>query len=175
MLWGPQQGRSTSIQVINGKTTKSVQTTYTYVLKPVKVGKFTLPAATAKVKNNEIASNPVAIEVVASGSGATAQQQSQPSQSAASAQSGQVSDDDIFLVLSLNRSDLVVGEPVTASLKLYQRVNVAGFESAEFPSFNGFWSQEIEAPTNIEFVRETYDGKIYNSALLRKYVLIPQH
>ena len=175
LLWGPQQGRSTSIQVINGKTTKSVQTTYTYVLKPLKVGKFTLPAATAKVKNNEITSNPVTIEVVASGSGASDQQQSQPSQSAAAAQNGQVNDDDIFLVLSLNRTDLVVGEPVTASLKLYQRVNVAGFESAEFPSFNGFWSQEIEAPTNIEFVRETYDGKIYNSALLRKYVLIPQH
>ena len=36
LLWGPQQGRSTSVQIINGKTTKSVQTTYTYVLRPVK-------------------------------------------------------------------------------------------------------------------------------------------
>ena len=174
LLWGPQQGRSTSIQMINGKTTKSVQTTYTYVLKPLKAGKFTLPSATAKVKNKEIVSDPVTIEVVASGSASSAQQQSQPAQQSARAQQGQVSDDDIFLALTLSRSDMVVGEPVTASLKLYQRVNIAGFESANFPTFNGFWSQEIEAPSNIEFVRETYDGKIYNSALLRKYVLIPQ-
>jgi hypothetical protein len=39
LLWGPQQGRSTSVQMINGKTTKSVQTTYSYVLRPVKPGK----------------------------------------------------------------------------------------------------------------------------------------
>ena len=44
LLWGPQQGRSTSIQMINGKTTKSVQTTYTYVLKPLKAGKNHLVA-----------------------------------------------------------------------------------------------------------------------------------
>ena len=43
-----------------------------------------------------------------------------------------------------------------------------------FPTFNGFWSQEIEAPTNIEFTREVLDGQIYNSALLRKFVIIPQ-
>ena len=44
-----------------------------------------------------------------------------------------------------------------------------------FPSFNGFWSQEIEAPSNIEFQRETYDGQIYNAAVLRKFLIIPQH
>lgn len=47
VLWGPQQGRSTSVQIINGKTTKSVQTTYTYVLRPLKAGNFTLPSASA--------------------------------------------------------------------------------------------------------------------------------
>lgn len=177
LLWGPQQGRSTSVQMINGKTTKSVQTTYSYVLRPLKAGKFTLAKAVAKVKGQEIYSSPTAIEVVAAGSSGSAQRQTQ-----SSAQSGQtrqssasgVQDEDIFLTLSLSRTNVVVGEPVTAVIKLYQRVNVAGFESAVFPSFNGFWSQELEAPSNIEFTRETYNGQIYNSALLRKFILIPQ-
>jgi tetratricopeptide (TPR) repeat protein len=173
VLWGPQQGRSTSVQIVNGKTTKSVQTTYTYVLKPVKVGNFTLPSASAKVKGNDIQSKPVVIEVVASGSGSRPQSSGQSQQTQRS-QAGQVSDDDIFINVALNRTNVVVGEPITATVKLYQRVNIAGFESAEFPTFNGFWSQETEAPTNIEFTRETYDGQIYNSAVLRKYVLIPQ-
>ena len=69
---------------------------------------------------------------------------------------------------------MVIGEPVIATVKLYQRTNISGFESASFPSFNGFWSQELEAPTNIEFQRETYDGQIYNAAVLRKFLLIPQ-
>ncbi len=182
LLWGPQQGRSTSVQMINGKTTKSVQTTYSYVLRPVKAGKFTISQASAKVKGSTITSKPVTIEVVAAGAsssgtpqsnGGTSQGGSQNSQQR-QAQRGVVQDDDIFLTLTVNRSNVVVGEPITATVKLYQRVNVAGFESAQFPTFNGFWSQELEAPTNIEFVRETYDGQIYNSALLRKFILIPQ-
>lgn len=179
LLWGPQQGRSTSVQIINGKTTKSVQTTYSYVLRPVKTGKFTLARASAKVKGQDIYSQPTTIEVVASGSSSSSSSGGQSSsqgssQSARQSQSGVVQDDDIFLVLNLSRSDVVVGEPITATIKLYQRVNIAGFESASFPTFNGFWSQELEAPTNIEFSRETYDGQIYNSALLRKFILIPQ-
>lgn len=176
LIWGPQQGRSTSMQIINGKTSKSVQTTYTYVLRPVSAGKFTLPAASAKVKGNTITSQPVTIEVVPSGSSSSGGSQSQSSaqQQTQKQQNGQISDEDVFLRLSFNRTNVVVGEPIVATLKLYQRVNIAGFESASFPSFNGFWSQEIEAPTNIEFSRETYDGQIYNAALLRKFMLIPQ-
>ena len=80
----------------------------------------------------------------------------------------------LFLRLSLNRSSVVVGAPVTATLKLYQRVSISGFEDVKFPTFNGFWSQEVFAPTNIEFHRETIDDKIYNAAVLRRWVLIPQ-
>jgi hypothetical protein len=131
------------------------------------------------VKGQDIYSQPTTIEVVASGSSSSSSSGSQSSsqgssQSARQSQSGVVQDDDIFLVLNLSRSDVVVGEPITATIKLYQRVNIAGFENASFPSFNGFWSQEIEAPTNIEFAREVYDGQIYNAAMLRKFVLIPQ-
>ena len=176
LLWGPQQGRSTSLQIVNGQRTKSVQTTYTYVLKPVKTGKFSVPQASAKVKGKEIVSDPVQIEVVASASQQGAAQSQLQSHSGGQAQRTQsaVGDEDIFLDVSLSRSNVVVGEPVTATIKLYQRVNVAGFESADFPTFNGFWSQEIESPANIEFTRETYGGQIYNSAVLRKFLLIPQ-
>ena len=176
LVWGPQQGRSTSIQIINGKRTESTQTTYSYILRPLKTGKFTLAKASAKVKGNEIYSTSHAIEVVSSGS--SSGQSSKPSQGQSSNQSsqrGNISDSDLFLRLSLNRSDVVVGEPVIATVKLYQRVNIAGFEGVSFPSFDGFWSQEIEAPSNIEFQRETYDGQIYNAAVLRKFLLIPQH
>lgn len=178
LVWGPQQGRSTSVQIMNGKRTESSQTTYSYILKPLKSGKYTLPRASAKVKGNEIYSETHTIEVVSSGSSSSSSSGQQSSQSqtrqSSQAQQGVISDSDLFLRLSLSRSDVVVGEPVVATIKLYQRTNISGFESASFPSFNGFWSQELEAPTNIEFQRETYDGQIYNAAVLRKFLLIPQ-
>ena len=92
VLWGPQQGHSTSVSMVNGKTTKSVQSTYTYVLKPVKAGKFTIPVATAKVKGEEISSKPVTIEVVAAGSNSS-RQQSQSSNQSQQSQHAHADDD----------------------------------------------------------------------------------
>lgn len=176
VLWGPQSGRSTSISIVNGKKTKSVQSTYTYVLRAMSAGNHIIPAAKADVKGKTISSSAVSVEVVKSGAAASASSSQSAAQSSAqSASSSQNQTADIFLVLDVNHKDVVVGEPIIATLKLYQRVNIAGFEGVSFPSFNGFWSQELEAPSNIEFERETYGGAIYNAALLRKFVLIPQH
>lgn len=172
LVWGPQTGRSTSIQTVNGKMTKSTQFTYTYVMMPKSAGKFSLPAAVAKVKGKSISSASVTVEVVSGG--ASSGDSRDASQGGRQAATGTVAEDDLFLRFTLNRTNVVVGEPVEATLKLYQRVNIAGFEDARFPTFNGFWSQEVEAPTNIEFKRESLDDKIYNTAILRKYVLIPQ-
>ena len=176
LVWGPQQGRSTSMQIINGKRTSSSQTTYSYILKPLKVGKFTIPKASAVVKGKNIYSAEQSIEVVSQGSSSSQQQSSSSAQQPAQRkeQTGMISDSDLFMKLSLSRNDVVVGEPIIATIKLYQRVDITGFESASFPSFNGFWSQEVQTPTNIEFSRETYEGQIYNAAVLRKFVLIPQ-
>lgn len=175
LVWGPQQGHTSSTQIMNGKVTRSSQTTYSYVLKPSKTGKFLLPAARARIKGNEIASAPFEIEVLASGS---AQNGGSPDGNAAAQrpnrQNGSISDDDIILSVGIDRSDVVVGEPVIATIKLYNRVNVTGLENASYPTFNGFWSQALESPKSIEFIRETYNGQLYNAALLGKYVLIPQ-
>ncbi len=180
LVWGPQKGTSSSIQIINGKRSSSHQTTYTYILMPKSTGTFSIPAATATVDGEKITSSPAQVQVVSDGAGSSTQSSRQSSGSSSAKSGGQVSptgeiaSGDLFLKLSLSRSEVVVGEPVTATLKLYQRVNIAGFENAKFPSFNGFWSQETYAPTNIEFKRESFDDKIYNSAVLRTYVLIPQ-
>jgi hypothetical protein len=178
LLWGPQRGHSSSIQIINGKTTKSSQTTFSYVLRPLKTGKFTLPRARATVDGKEIVSKAETVEVVGSQQ-TQSQQQGQPqhsaqSQSARQSSAQQRSGSDIILALNLNRTNVVIGEPVVATVTLYTRADIAGFESAQFPDFNGFWSQEQASASNIEFSRTTYNGQIYNAALLKKYMLIPQ-
>ena len=180
LVWGPQKGTSSSIQIINGKTTRSSQTTYTYVLLPRATGRFTLAPAVANFgKDKEVASQSVTIEVVSNGAASQAGQSSSAAAGSAAgasqaAATGSIPDKDIFLRFALSKTDVVLGEPITATLKLYQRVNIAGFENVKLPTFNGFWSQEVQAPTNIEFHRESVDDKIYNAALIRSYVIIPQ-
>lgn len=176
LLWGPQRGHSSSIQIINGKTTKSVQTTFSYVLRPLKAGRFSLPSARANVDGKELVSGSESIEVVSQQAQSRQQNPSSSSQSQTQQPKAtqQRTGEDIILTLNLSRTNVVVGEPITATIMLYTRADIAGFESAQFPDFNGFWSQEQDSPTNIEFSRATYNGQIYNAALLKKYMLIPQ-
>ncbi len=179
LVWGPQKGESTSISIINGKRTKSSQYTFTYIVSPKATGHFELAAASAKIKGETVYSSTFPIEVLAGSSSSSSQSSSSSSQSGSSSLSSKnstsnVSSDDIFLRFSLSKTSAVIGEPLTAELKLYQRVDIAGFEGARFPSFNGFWSQETAAPNNIDFHREEVNGQLYNAALLRRYVLIPQ-
>ncbi len=179
LVWGPQKGESTSISIINGKRTKSSQYTFTYIVSPKATGHFELAAASAKIKGETVYSSTFPIEVLAGSSSSSSQSSSSSSQSGSSSSSSRnstsnVSSDDIFLRFSLSKTSAVIGEPLTAELKLYQRVDIAGFEGARFPSFNGFWSQETAAPNNIDFHREEVNGQLYNAALLRRYVLIPQ-
>lgn len=175
VVWGPQTGQSTSFVSKNGKTTTSSQYTYSYILLARKEGKFQLPAATASVGGNQISSKPYSIEVVKGGAAAGGSSaKGSSSGSSASSRSADISPEDLFMRLTVSRKSAVIGEPVTAVLKLYQKVDIAGFEDVHFPSFNGFWSQILEQPTNINFQREVLGDKIYNSAVLRSWVLVPQ-
>ena len=150
LVWGPQKGRSSSVSIVNGHRSKTSQTTYTYILMPKKTGHFRLQAAQVKVKGKSYSSNMPEVEVVSDGAKSQSGSSSSGGQSGSQAQSqSSVSPDDLFLRLTLSKRRLMVGESVTATLKLYQRVNISGFENAKFPDFNGFWSQEVQAPSNI--------------------------
>ena len=175
LVWGPQKGTSTSVSIVNGKRSKSSRTSFTYVLMPKRTGTFTLPAASATLKGDRISSPAVRIEVASGGrSQAQAPSGQQSSGTQKPRQSGEISSEDIFMRLTLSKTSVVVGEGIEAVLKLYQRVNVAGFEDAKFPGFNGFWSNVTQSPNNIEFRRESIGGEIFNTAVLRAWNLIPQ-
>ena len=176
LVWGPQQGSSHSVSIVNGKRTSTSQYTFTYILQPTAAGTFTIPAASATVGGKKISSGTTTIKVVSNGAqaGSGSNSSSTSGSSGSVAATGDIASGDLFMRLNLSSSKAVVGQPLTATLKLYQRVDIAGFEDARFPSFNGFWSKETSAPTNIQFQRESYNDKIYNTAVIRSYVIIPQ-
>ena len=124
LVWGPQRGFSSSTKYVNGKREHSAQTTFTYILLPKNTGRFHLAAAEATVKGEKIYSGRPTVEVVADGEAARKQGGGQPAQGGrqgGSAQTGNVSADDLFLRMTLSKKDVMVGEPVTVTLKLYQR------------------------------------------------------
>lgn len=181
VVWGPQKGSMSSTNIVNGKRTTTRQETVTYLLQPKRTGTFTLTGATATVDKQHTSSSSLQIEVVqgnpqnpSAGNGAAQQGANAPRPGSDPAVSGTVSNQDIFLRLTLSKTNVVKGEPITATLKIYTRADISGFEDIKFPTFNGFWSKETVTVSNLDFNRENVNGVIYNSALLRQYALIPQ-
>lgn len=163
VLAGPIPTTMTNVQIVNGKKTQSRSESFTYLLSPRGTGKFSIPSASIKIGKETYKSEPVEVEVVEG----TVDHEGEETAVRAG--------DDLILSMSADKKDVVIGEPITVTLKLYvQSSAISGFEDIRFPVFDGFWSQETEAPQNIQFVRENYKGKVYNAALLRRYMLIPQ-
>lgn len=173
VIAGPSVYRGSSVQYINGSVTQTYEYTYTYVLMPTKTGNFTIGVAEVLVDDTPYHTSPVKVEVI--------REEEQPGTAAgaerpreqASTPRGQVADDDILLRVTLSRSSVYKGEPVLAAIKLYRRITLVGLNDAKFPAFNGFWTQELNAE-NYPQQRETINGKIYESVVLREYLLYPQ-
>lgn len=168
VIAGPSTSTSSSTSFINGKRTHSYQHSFTYIFRPTAEGKFTIPSATVTIEGKSYSSKSFVIEVIKVKSGNTAANSSSGNNNQG------IGEKDILLSMTVNKKRVVKGEPVIATIKLLTRANISGVENIKFPTFNGFWSQEMESPTTLEFVRETYNGEIYNSALLKKYMLLPQ-
>ena len=73
----------------------------------------------------------------------------------------------------MSRTSVYKGEPLRVTFKLYERVPVVGYNDVKFPSFNGFWAQELNTD-NARRQRETFNGKVYETLVAKEYLLYPQ-
>lgn len=73
----------------------------------------------------------------------------------------------------VSRTSVFKGEPLRVTFKLYERVPIVGYNDVKFPSFNGFWAQELNTE-NARRERETFNGKVYETLVAKEYLLYPQ-
>jgi hypothetical protein len=173
-LGGPATGSSTSIEIVNGRTSRTSTYTFTYYLQAPGAGKYTLAPATATYKKNKVQSNTLEIEVVGASQNATTgtPNNSQPnSQEASEVSSGQ----DIFVRLETDKKSAFVGEAISASIKIYSKLSITGIDQQfKGPDFVGFYRQDIAIPNNITGQKERVGNDIYVAYTLQKVILFPQ-
>ncbi|MFY9150654.1 MAG: BatD family protein [Prolixibacteraceae bacterium] len=176
VLMGPSTSQSSSIQIINGKTTQTSSYSYIFVLRAKKEGKFTIRPASIKVGGKTFESNSLEIQVVkgqpkqASGQQGFKNDQDEP------AATNSISKDNLFVRVAVDKTNVSKGEQIISTVKLYISPNVPlnGFDEVKLPTYEGFWTKEIEVPTQVNFTREVYNGKIYQVGILKKTILFPQ-
>ncbi|MFH0761764.1 MAG: BatD family protein [Bacteroidota bacterium] len=165
---GPMLSTSMSTQIINGQVNQSASYTYNYTLQASQEGTFTIPSASATYKNKTYTCNPVKIEVVKGNAGNQQQNAQTPPNSEI------VSSDDLFVRIETDRNQVYKGEQILAVIKIYSRVNLARLGEMKFPSYSGFWNQEIPTSGQVNLERVNYNGRVYNMGIIRKSILVPQ-
>ena len=170
VLAGPTESTSSQFTYVNGKSSRTSTYTITYVLVAQNEGNITIGSARITSDKAQFSTKATPIEAV--------KESPRQNNEAAAAEQGtalqnQLAQDDILLRLNLSRTSVYKGEPILASLTLYTRVGIGGLEDAKLPSFNGFWSQELSVE-NYQPQRQTVNGKVYDSQIIKEYLLYPQ-
>jgi hypothetical protein len=169
VLMGPSTSTSSSFSIVNGVSSQSITYSYLFVLRAKKEGKFTINPATITVNGSQLTSNSVTVEVVKGSARPSGGGVDQPA-----ATMGTVPKNDLFVKLILDRRSVYKGDHLVATIKIYTKVNLNGFEDITLPNYEGFWSQDVALPQQVSLQRETYNGEIYNVGTLKKTILFPQ-
>ena len=174
VLAGPFESHSSSMQIINGKSSSSVEVSYTYTLQAQHTGTFTIPSASIVVNNQKYTSNGVSIKVLPAD--AVSSTKSKGGQSGSqSAGSQEISNDNIFIRTSVSKSNVYEQEAILVTYKLYTLADVVQCVNKKMPDFNGFMKQEVEQSQNKQFSYENFNGKNYGTVVLYQVLLFPQH
>jgi hypothetical protein len=182
VLSGPYTSTSSSTSFVNGRRTSSFEQTYTFMVMAQKAGSFTIGPATVKVDGENVQSNGIRIEVLPEDRQPTQQQGGQASQASSTSQSsqtsasGQTSSENLFVRTIVSKTKVHEQEAISLSYKLYfANVDVAQLtNNTKLPEFTGFLKQELEQG-EIQTELEHYNGRNYQTAVLYRTVLYPQH
>ncbi|KAA6326897.1 hypothetical protein EZS27_024060 [termite gut metagenome] len=169
MLMGPNSRIFDEQQWHNGKVTRNSGITYTYILLATNEGEFSIPGATITVDGKQLLSNSVKVKVLP-----TDKTDNENGDQASSSSSSSVSNQDLFVTATVNKSGVYEQEAFLLTFKLYTSVD-ARFDNVKLPDFNGFHSQEVELPQNHKWELENYKGRNYRSVVYRQFVLFSQH
>jgi len=173
VLAGPFESHSSSIQIINGKTTSTTSVSYTYTLQAQKTGTFTIGSASIVVGGQKYTSNGVAIKVLPADSSTPSNSQGGQKSSASNGQS--ISSENVFIRASASKTNVYEQEAVIVTYKLYTLLDVVQCVNKKMPDFNGFMKQDLEQSQNKQFSYENYNGRNYGTVVLYQVLLYPQH
>jgi hypothetical protein len=174
VLSGPSQSSSTSMQIINNRTTVIESYSYSYVLEALQEGSFTIEQARITVEGNTHRSNPVTIQVRASSTPpsqpapGTQQPQQRP------AQQDHASGDDVFIRANVSVNNPYQGQQVIVSYNIYTRVSINQYSIEKLPSFRGLWSENLTQQGQPQTQTQTINGETYRVAEIYRVALFPQ-
>ena len=169
IIGGPFTSTSSSVQIINGSVSRTNTQTFSYHLRAIKEGNYTIPSASITVDKKKITSEPCDITVVASSSG------SRSYNNTSNNSTTNVGAKDVFLKATPNKKKVYQGEQILLTYNIYYTIPISQLSVSKSPSYSGFWTKDItENDGSLQQSSTIIDGQQYNVATIKEIVLFPQ-
>lgn len=162
-------GSSTSVQIVNGRTTLSV--TLQYRFQATTEGSFEIGPVGVSTNGQTLTTEPLEI-VVSQRPPAPSPTPAQPP-GGADTGGNDITTDDLFVTAEPDKRRVYENEPVVVEYRIYARVPVTSYSVTELPGTAGFWAEEFEQNERPRAEQVVRDGQQYATALLRKVALFP--
>ena len=172
IIGGPFTSTSSSVQIINGSVTRTNTQTFSFHLRAIKEGVFTIPSASITVDKKKITSEPCEINVVASASGASTYN---GATSNTNNSKSNITAKEVFLKATPNKKKVYQGEQILLTYNIYYTIPISQLSVSKSPSYSGFWTKDItENDGSLQQSSTVIDGQQYNVATIQEIVLFPQ-
>ncbi len=188
--WSGVESQST---YANGTFEVVQSRTFNYMLSTTREGTFRIPPVTVLVEGKPYQTQAVSIRVLAGQQPRPLAQGQQPSdtfeevedifnqllqrrlgRNQGGTRTQPVNPNEAFFIqVEVDKTKVYAGEQVTASWYLYTRGTIHDIDTLKYPSLKGFWKEEIEMATRLNFSPEVVNGIAYQKALLASYALFP--
>ncbi len=172
VVYGPSISEQQSYSMVNGHTSSSSSTTYTYMLIGKRNGTFVIPPAHITMNGKTIASKAIKVNVVGNkkGNNVFDDDNSSTRQHERKVTS---TGNDLFIRVTASKYHVHEQEPVVLTYKVYTLVDLTQLEG-KMPQLDGFHSQEVPLPQQKTFHTETINGKTYRCVTWSQYIVYPQ-
>lgn len=80
---------------------------------------------------------------------------------------------DLFVRSVVDKKEVTVGEQVTLTLYIYSRVDLSEVSQLSMPKLDGFWSEDIDSPTQLSGTPRVINGLPYREYMLKRRALFP--
>lgn len=183
VLSGPMTSQSTSMSIINGKTSRSVTFGFTYILQADVEGTFNIGGASCTVDGKKITCPGFTITVEKGNQQAQPQQpnayggrsrQQQQQAYTQPATSSNIDSKQLFARASISKSNPYQGEQVILTYKIYTQVSLSQYQIDKLPGNKGFWSEDLTKDGSVKQYSETVNGRNYQVAEIRRGALFGQ-
>lgn len=173
---GPYVSQQSSYQMVNGHTSSSSSTTFTYTLYAAKSGTYTVAASHGTANGKKVVAKALKVNVSgqARNSGGAPGMHRDDSDEPHMRQAGSsITGNDLFIKVSANKKRVHEQEPVLLTYKVYTQVDLTQLDG-KMPDLKGFHIQEVPQPQQKVLHNETVNGKPYKCVTWSQYVMYPQ-